>query len=249
MALTPLRLLWKGAALLVNVLAGVAGVSVGVAVAILAVVAVFAAAAYDVYANWADFAGFFAEMWQGIKDIFGGWLDFLAGVFTGDMGRAADGLKRVWHGLTEFFRGLWGTIKQLFNDLTATLDGWTGGAISATFHAIGDAVGFLVDKFHELVNIVENGALARAFSFVEQHLPSLPSLPSLPQLTPPPGADGAAPGAGVDPLGLAIPTQAPAQAELTVRAAPGTQVTETRTSGSNWHFALPDMGQALGAIP
>jgi hypothetical protein len=168
-------LVWRGALLLwpvlqfvVGALAAVLGVSAGVLVAIAAIAAVFVGAGVDIYEHWDRFAGFFEEMWQGVKDIFGGFIEFLQGIFTGNMGEAWAGIKRIWSGLTEFFGGLWGTAKQLFLDFVGTLDGWTGGTITRAFHAIGDAVSSVLDKIHELIQALKNGSLGRTLGLSDK---------------------------------------------------------------------------------
>jgi TP901 family phage tail tape measure protein len=156
-------LLWRGALLLwpvlqfvVGGLAAVLGVSAGVLVAIAAIAAVFVGAAVDIYEHWDRFAGFFEDMWRGVKDVFGGFLEFLQGIFTANMGEAWGGIKRIWSGLTEFFAGLWGTAKRLFLDFVGTLDGWTGGAIVATFNKIRDTLSSVIGKFHEWIEAAKS---------------------------------------------------------------------------------------------
>jgi hypothetical protein len=161
LAIAPVRLLWTGLTVLAEVLGGLLGVTAGVAAAIVVVAAVMVAAAYDVIANWDRFAGFFEQMWQGVEDIFIGFAEFVGGLFLGDLGMAWQGIQRIWSGVGEFFTGLWDVPKQLFLDFVNTLDGWTGGAIIGTFNAIRDAVGSVIDKIHEWIELLKNGAVGR----------------------------------------------------------------------------------------
>lgn len=121
--LMPLRLVWAGIAAL--------GVPLGIAAAAVAALAlVLAAAAFHIWRNWDRFAGFFATMWAGIQDVFGGFITFLGGVFTGDTRQMMVGLTRMWSGLTTFFSGLWGTVRQLFTDFSTWLGEWVSGLVN-----------------------------------------------------------------------------------------------------------------------
>lgn len=200
--LSPLKWLWTALSFVIQgiaaLLGGVTAATAAIVAVIVAVVAVIGAAAYDIIAHWDRFAGFFSRMWQGVIDIFSGVLEFLLGVFMLRMDLVTDGLRRIWGGLGEFFGGIWGAAKQLFVDFVATLDGWTGGAVTrafnairdaanfvwtsdkqlftdftslldgwtgggiiSTFHAIRDAVGSIIDKIHEWIDAMKNGAIGR----------------------------------------------------------------------------------------
>lgn len=121
---------------------------------------VLAGTAWHIMSNWQTFQPFFAEMWTGVKGVFGGFTEFLLGVFTADMDRAIAGLKRMWEGYKSFYSGLFSTLKTLFSDLTTTLDGWTGGGVTTTFNVIASAIGVAAEKieafmkwFRELTGI------------------------------------------------------------------------------------------------
>jgi hypothetical protein len=233
---------------LVEALAAVAGVTAGVAAAIVAVAAVLAVAAYDVIVNWRRFAGFFEEMGQGLIDIFSGLTDFLVGVFTGNFRGAIQGIKRIGHGVAEFFIGLWDVPKQLFLDFVETLDKWTGGRILSVFHSIGDAVSHIVAKIQEWFDLLTTNPVGR-----------LLGLSHMPQMQPPgAGASGGpsggdAPGGGsLDPTGgsYLMPSLS---GQITVGVDPNNgKIAITRTETSSPGFSilntLVDPGLAL-AIP
>ena len=160
-ALGVVRFVVSGFALLAEVLGGILGVSATVAVVILAVAAVLVGAAVDIYENWDRFSGYFDELWQGVKDIFLGFLQFIGDMFTGDLDAAWRAIKRIFSGFGEYFGGILGIAKQLFLDFVGVLDGWTGGAVIATLHAIRDAVGSVIDKVHEWIKLLKNGPLVR----------------------------------------------------------------------------------------
>jgi TP901 family phage tail tape measure protein len=128
---------------------GIGAVTVG---AIAAIAAVIAFAAIDIYEHWSRFAGFFAGMWTGVKDVFAGFLQFLSGVFNGDMTRAIGGLEKAWGGLGGFFTNLWGAIKQLFVDFGNWVDGWTAGLAGRIVHGIGGALASVGSTLDQYVN-------------------------------------------------------------------------------------------------
>jgi hypothetical protein len=90
-----------GAALLMN--------PIGIAVAGIA------GAAYLIYRNWEHIAPWFRGIWRDVKSIFGGFGDFVAGVFTGDMDRAATGVQAVWKGTKGVLGGVLDGIGGLFS--------------------------------------------------------------------------------------------------------------------------------------
>lgn len=64
-------------------------------------------------------------VWDGIKNIFSGFIDFIAGVFTGDWQRAWSGIQQIFGGVTEVIIG---SIQTLY--------GWFKGLIQACADAI-----------------------------------------------------------------------------------------------------------------
>jgi hypothetical protein len=61
-----------------------------------AAIAVIAGGAALIYANWDTVGPWFKGLWGDVKTFFGGAADFVGGVFTGDMQRAADGVGTMW---------------------------------------------------------------------------------------------------------------------------------------------------------
>lgn len=74
---------------------------------ILLVIAAIAAGAYLIYANWDTIGPWFARLWEGVAQVFRGFIDFVAGIFTGDLGRAIGGLNGMWEGLGSIWGTLW----------------------------------------------------------------------------------------------------------------------------------------------
>jgi hypothetical protein len=79
-------------------------VSLGIAIAatpigwILLGIGALAAAAALFVKDWAPIKEFFSDLWQDVRDVFSGFVDFVAGAFTLDMKRALGGLGRIIKG-------------------------------------------------------------------------------------------------------------------------------------------------------
>ena len=48
-------------------------------------------------------------------EILGGFIDFLTGVFSGDMTKAWGGIKQIWSGITSFFENKWTGVRDIFS--------------------------------------------------------------------------------------------------------------------------------------
>jgi hypothetical protein len=59
-------------------------------------------AAYLLINNWSGITGFFEDLFAGLKRHFGGFKDFVAGVFTLDLARAWQGIKDIFGGAQDF---------------------------------------------------------------------------------------------------------------------------------------------------
>lgn len=60
---------------------------------------------------------FFVDFGMAIYGVFGGIIDFLTGVFTGNWGKAFDGLKRIVGGFSNFFSNTFKNIGKWFKDI------------------------------------------------------------------------------------------------------------------------------------
>lgn len=78
-----------------------------------AVIAALALAAVIIYANWDEFSAYFGEMWDGLKDAAGGFVDFFAGLFRGDWAGVLGGLRRMWNGVKTIASGFGSTLAGL----------------------------------------------------------------------------------------------------------------------------------------
>jgi hypothetical protein len=85
--------------------------------AVVVAVAALAGAAYLIYQNWGSIVPWFGKLFGALGKIFGGFTEFIAGVFTLDFGRAWNGVKTVFQGwvdwFTTIFDGILGTVGAL----------------------------------------------------------------------------------------------------------------------------------------
>ncbi|MDO5643674.1 MAG: phage tail tape measure protein, partial [Paracoccus sp. (in: a-proteobacteria)] len=118
---------------------------------IAAAVAAIATAAYLIYKHWDTVGPYFRRLWDAVRNIFGGYIQFLTGIFTGDIRGAVEGLKRAWEGLSAFFGTIWDGIKGIFlaawdqvikpiTDAFGVTD-----AIIAGWNAARDGIGAVLD--------------------------------------------------------------------------------------------------------
>ncbi|WP_188260874.1 tape measure protein [Azospirillum tabaci] len=124
---------------------------------VIAAALLIAGAAALIYANWDQVAPWFERMWEAVKEIFGGFVVFVKGVFTGDFAAAMEGLKQIGQGLLNWFTG-WGDaigaiftkvsdwIKSLFNiDIAGALRAQIAGLTSALPSWVTDKLGLTVE--------------------------------------------------------------------------------------------------------
>lgn len=100
----------------------------------LLAVAAIAAVVYLVVSNWSSIKKFFGDLFDGVKDIFGGFSDFIYGLLVGDMSKAWDGLKRIFKGGVKFVAtlldGLLAIFKIAFAPILAVME-WGGVKVPA----------------------------------------------------------------------------------------------------------------------
>jgi phage-related tail protein len=126
-------------------------------------VAAIAGGAYLIYKNWDKVGPWFSSLWDGVRRTFGGVVDFVVGVFTLDMGRAAGGIKAVWSGVSDFFttyldgianafRWAWdGTIGPVVEKLAAT------EGVQSAWQTVKTTVGAVLDWLSEKFAAVWEG--------------------------------------------------------------------------------------------
>ena len=91
---------------------------------------------------------------DGVKQIFGGLIDFLTGVFTADW-------RKAWGGIKEIFRGIWNTIV---------------GVLEAAVNLIIKGINWLISKLNSLL---ENSLLAKGLGLIGIEFRGIPQIPEV----------------------------------------------------------------------
>lgn len=238
---------------------GILGVPVSVATA---AVLALAAAAYLIWRNWSGIVEFFRSVWDRIWN--SQQVTWLRETVVGAFKWAAGQVKAAWEDLKGFFSGLWPEIERRFDEFITWVDGWTGGAASRAIQAIKDAWDGLKSSFGDLWKGIED----RFQGFVDRVKEKLQPIINLydrvkgivegrgagTQPVPEPAlgqADRRMAGRGAFAYGAeaaVVPGAGrtePQRVEMTVRAAPGTQVEDVRaTPGIG--VILPERGLVVG---
>lgn len=93
------------------------------------------------------------ELLQGVRDVMQGFLDFFTGIFTGDIDKAADGIRKIVEGLKEIVLSVVAGIKDGFLSFLNWLDQKTNGK----FKGIIDFVaGLWSDMYDSISNTLGN---------------------------------------------------------------------------------------------
>ena len=108
--------------------------------------------------------GFFKtvkDVWDGIKLIFEGIIDFIRGVFTGDW-------ERAWLGVREIFSGIFSTLDSLLkaplNGVISLINGAIGGInslIGKVNGGLGQVFGFSIGSIGEIPYLARGGILKK----------------------------------------------------------------------------------------
>jgi hypothetical protein len=95
-----------------------------------------------------------SDVIDGVKQIFGGFIDFLTGVFTLDW-------EKAWEGIKEIFRGICNTI---------------GGVFESTVNLIIKGINWLISKLNSLL---ENSLLAKGLDLIGIEFRGIPQIPEV----------------------------------------------------------------------
>lgn len=100
-------------------------------------VAAIGLAVYVIYQNWEPIVAWFQRLWGNITTFFGGFRDFVVGVFTGDMGLAYQGIVAQWEGITGFFGTLFDGVIGVFQSAWETISGIASSIAGAAANILG----------------------------------------------------------------------------------------------------------------
>ena len=126
---------------------------------------------------WNTLTGPVIAVWDSIKRILSGFLDFVTGVFTLDFGKAFDGLSEVMGGLADFFASTWEGVKAIFvavGDWFGTIwdrytpdklkESWS--AVTGFFKSLWEGVVAIFDWAYAKIKATANGIKELAQSTV-----------------------------------------------------------------------------------
>ena len=98
-------------------------------------------------------------IFEGIKSIFSGLIDFIVGVFTGDWERAFNGIKEFTIGIVEVFAGFY-----------ETAIGWISGLLQHIFDFAGQVIEKITGFFTDLFTISDEGTAHLGANLLDLHL-------------------------------------------------------------------------------
>lgn len=126
--------------------------------------------------------GFFANIkniWNGIKQIFEGVINFIQGVFTGDWEQAWEGVKQIFSGVWDAFVGI---VKAPVNAIIGLINGLIGAinwvvnkvnGISFTNPFTGTVYGFNIPNIPTIPYLAKGGILSQGSAIVGEAGPEL----------------------------------------------------------------------------
>jgi len=92
-----------------------------------AVVVAIAAAVYIIYQYWEPISEFFVNLWEGVKNIFWGVVQWLGGLGATMYNAGVNLMTSLWNGLKSIAGAVWETITAPFDYIS----GWLGGEVSS----------------------------------------------------------------------------------------------------------------------
>lgn len=107
------------------------------------------------------------EMISGLKKVFSGFKDFIAGVFSGDMTKAMAGLSAMWEGLKQIVGAVIAGIKDMLGAFTKWMDEKTGGWFSRFCNKIAQTLAKMVNFIIRGINKLIDGLNSVNISFPE----------------------------------------------------------------------------------
>ena len=102
-------------------------------------VTTLAGAAALIWSDWERFRPLFEGYWKGVQSIWHGFAGWVAGIFSGNIRAAADGLRTAWDGFRQTAVAGFRAIIQFGNTLINFIDTTFGTSIRASLAALGTA--------------------------------------------------------------------------------------------------------------
>lgn len=155
---------------LYNMLTAIAGIfSVGMGISLLtgSWIPLLIAGIASVLLAITVLTGHGEEMISGLKKVFSGFKDFIAGVFSGDMTKAMAGLSAMWEGLKQVVGAVIAGIKDMLGAFTKWMDEKTGGWFSRFCNKISETLAKMVNFIIRGINKLIDGLNSVNISFPE----------------------------------------------------------------------------------
>ncbi|WP_207458657.1 phage tail tape measure protein [Azospirillum sp. SYSU D00513] len=92
-------------------------------------------AAYALYENWDVVGPWFSKLWDGVRQTFDGFVQFVKAIFTGDMDAAWAGLQAMASGYIAFYSTIWNGVKAAFNAFVGWIDSTFGTDLAGSLAA------------------------------------------------------------------------------------------------------------------
>lgn len=142
-------------------LSGIIATGLGISLLTGSVIPVLIASILALLVAIAFFTGHGEELLNGLRDVFGGFIDFITGVFSGDWAKAMGGIERMFQGLKMALGAIIDGVKDLFLRFLDWIDQKTNGklkpildfirnCVKVTFDAIKTTVGNVVDAVKQI---------------------------------------------------------------------------------------------------
>ncbi|WNJ89172.1 phage tail tape measure protein [Bosea sp. 685] len=133
-----LLLLGSALAVLTPVMSALAGLIGALVSPFVLAAAAIAGTAAVIYRNWETLGPFFSILFDSIKQIGKGFVEFWEGLFSSDFARAADGARAVWDGVKQYFATAWQIIVSTFRLGVVEIDKILGTELLAVFQRVQD---------------------------------------------------------------------------------------------------------------
>jgi hypothetical protein len=143
-------------AVLTPVVSALAGIMAALVSPFVLAGLVIAGAAAVIYRNWETLGPFFSTLFDNLRQIGRGFVDFWEGLFSSDFGRALDGIRTMWDGLTSVVSNAWQIIISTIRLALVEIDKLFGTDLAGAFQRLRDTASEVWDamkaKLAEMVS-------------------------------------------------------------------------------------------------
>ena len=127
------------------VIAGIVATGLGISLLVGSMIPLLIAGIAALLVALTVFTGNGEDLLNGLKDVFGGFIDFVTGVFSGDWNKAMGGIERIFRGLALSLDAIIKGVKDTFLSLLDWIDEKTGGRLKPALDVIRGIVSGVFD--------------------------------------------------------------------------------------------------------